>query len=139
MLEAFNENDDMQSEYSQATSQRMLGKLKQAASMAISVTTGKKLSIKKNQNASNIIPGFGYALMDIFENDFVDMDSIMKAKNTIEEVKSPFKSPRKSMSPSKFGGLTQDSISKEEARRNRREERKQILEEFERREREAPK
>ena len=59
----------------------MLGKLKHAASMAISVTTGKKISIKKNQNASNIIPGFGYALMDIFENDFVDMESIMKAKD----------------------------------------------------------
>ena len=46
----------------------MLGKLKNAASMAISVTTGRKISVKKNQNASNVIPGFGYALMDIFEN-----------------------------------------------------------------------
>ena len=81
----------------------MLGKLKHAASMAISVTTGKKLNINKNANASNIIPGFGYALMDIFENDFVDMDSIVKAKDfEVEEVKSPFKSPRKSMSPSKM-------------------------------------
>ena len=85
-----------------ATSHRMLGKLKHAASMAISVTTGKKLQINKNQNASNIIPGFGYALMDIFENDFVDMDSIVRAKDQIEEVKSPFKSPKKSMSPSKM-------------------------------------
>jgi len=25
-----------------------------------------------------VIPGFGYALMDIFENEFVDMDSIVK-------------------------------------------------------------
>ena len=120
----------------------MLGKLKHAASMAISVTTGKKLNIKKNANASNIIPGFGYALMDIFENDFVDMDSIRRAKDPIEEVKSPFKSPkkspRKSMSPSKTLTM-QDSMSKEEARRARREERKQILEEFERKEREAPK
>ena len=81
MLDAFVEGDDAQSEFRQATSHRMLGKLKHAASMAISVTTGKKLSIKKNQNASNIIPGFGYALMDIFENDFVDMESIMKAKD----------------------------------------------------------
>lgn len=71
----------MLSEISQVTSQRMLGKLKHAASMAISVTTGKKLKINKNENASNIIPGFGYALMDIFENDFVDMDSIVKAKD----------------------------------------------------------
>lgn len=118
----------------------MLGKLKNAASMAISVTTGKKLSIKKNANASNIIPGFGYALMDIFENDFVDMDSIVKSKNIIEEVKSPFKSPTKnrSMSPTKMLMSQNSSISKEDARRMRRDERKAILEEFERREREAP-
>ena len=130
------EGDDM-SEYSQATSHRMLGKLKHAASMAISVTTGKKLQIKKNENASNIIPGFGYALMDIFENDFVDMDSIVRAKDQIEEVKSPFKSPKKSMSPGKMM-QTQESVSKEEARRMRREERRLMLEEFERREKEAP-
>jgi hypothetical protein len=42
------EFEDGMSEVSIATSQRMLGKLKNAASMAISVTTGKKLSIKKN-------------------------------------------------------------------------------------------
>jgi hypothetical protein len=46
--------------------------------------------IKKNPRASNVIPGFGYALMDIFENEFVDMDSIIKVKDQIEEVKSPF-------------------------------------------------
>ena len=67
------------------TSQELLGKLKHAASMAISVTTGKKLTINKNEKASNIIPGFGYALMDIFENDFVDMESIARAKDQIEE------------------------------------------------------
>ena len=118
----------------------MLGKLKNAASMAISVTTGKKLKINKNENASNIIPGFGYALMDIFENDFVDMDSIVKAKDlNTEEVKSPFKSPRKSMSPNKMLATANSSISKEDARRMRREERKLMLEEIERKEREAPK
>ena len=42
------------------------------------------------------------------------------------------------MSPSKTLTM-QDSMSKEEARRARREERKQILEEYERKEREAPK
>ena len=134
------EKDDLLSEVSQATSQRMLGKLKNAASMAISVTTGKKLKINKNENASNIIPGFGYALMDIFENDFVDMDSIVKAKDlNTEEVKSPFKSPRKSVSPSKMLATANSSISKEDARRIRREERKQYLEEIERKEREPPK
>ena len=68
------------SEMSYATSHQMLHKLKNVASMAISVTTGKKLTINKNPNASNIIPGFGYALMDIFENQFVDMESIVKSK-----------------------------------------------------------
>lgn len=134
------EKDDLLSELSQATSQRMLGKLKNAASMAISVTTGKKLKINKNENASNIIPGFGYALMDIFENDFVDMDSIVKAKDlNTEEVKSPFKSPRKSVSPAKMLATANSSISKEDARRMRREERKLMLEEIERKEREPPK
>lgn len=120
------------------TSQELLGKLKHAASMAISVTTGKKLTINKNEKASNIIPGFGYALMDIFENDFVDMESIARAKDQIEEVKSPFKSPRKT-SPAKLLAATQNSVSKEEARRVRREERKQFLDECERKEREPPK
>lgn len=101
----------------------MLGKLKNAASMAISVTTGKKLSINKNERASNIIPGFGYAVMDIFENDYVDMDSIVKAKDQIEEVKSPFKSPKKSMSPSRLMTSNDGSMSKDEARRMRRQER----------------
>ena len=86
------EGDD-DSELSYATSHKMLGKLKNVASMAISVTTGKKLIIKKNPNAANVIPGFGYALMDIFENQFVDMESIVKSKEHVEEVKSPFKSP----------------------------------------------
>ena len=120
------------------TSQELLGKLKHAASMAISVTTGKKLTINKNEKASNIIPGFGYALMDIFENDFVDMESIARAKDQIEEVKSPFKSPRKA-SPAKLLAATQSSVSKEDARRIRREERKQFLDECERKEREPPK
>jgi hypothetical protein len=47
---------------------KLLGKLKDAASMAISVATGRKLKINKNPHASNIIPGFGYAVMDLFEN-----------------------------------------------------------------------
>jgi len=130
--------DGLTSELSVATSHRMLGKLKHAASMAISVTTGRKLSINKNANASNIIPGFGYAVMDIFENDFVDMDSIVRAKDQIEEVKSPFKSPSKSRSPTKML-INSDSITKEDARRARREQFKRFEEEMERREREPPK
>jgi hypothetical protein len=55
----------------------MLGKLKDAASLAISVTTGRKPAFgAKEKSLTNIIPGFGYALMDVFENEFVDMSSI---------------------------------------------------------------
>ena len=79
--------------------------------------------------------------MDIFENDFVDMDSIMKAKDVVEEVKSPFKSPTKrSMSPTKMSILGgNSSISKEDARRQRREAHRNMMEEIERKEREPPK
>jgi hypothetical protein len=55
----------------------MLSKLKDAASLAISVTTGRRPSFgMREKSLTNIIPGFGYALMDIFENEFVDMDTI---------------------------------------------------------------
>lgn len=46
----------------------MLNRFRDVASMAISVTTGKKLNINKGTNSANVITGFGYALMDIFEN-----------------------------------------------------------------------
>jgi hypothetical protein len=60
-----------------SSSKLMLSKLKEAASLAISVTTGKKPNFgAKERNLTNIIPGFGYAIMDAFENEFVDMDSI---------------------------------------------------------------
>jgi len=36
--------------------------------MAISVTTGRHLEVKKNANASNVITGFGYSVLDLFEN-----------------------------------------------------------------------
>jgi hypothetical protein len=90
--------NDVFSEYGvseQSSPSKILGKLKDAASMAISVTTGHKLDIKKNPNASNIIPGFGYSVLDLFENQYVDMESISKQKIVIEESKSPFKSPHK--------------------------------------------
>lgn len=118
------------------SSKKMLQKLKNSASMAITVTTGRKLVVRKNPNASNVIPGFGYAMMDIFENEFVDMNSIVKAKDRIEEDKSPFKSPSKRLgSPSR---PRDSSITKEEYRRQRKEERQRILEEFDRREKMPP-
>ena len=93
--------------------------------MAITVTTGRKLKINKNPRASNVIPGFCYALMDMFENEFVDMDSIVKVKDQIEEAKSPFQSPQKrGGSPSR---PRDSSITKDEYRRQRKEERARIL------------
>ncbi len=95
------------------SSQKMLNKFKNSASMAISVTTGKKVEVNRKPHASNVIPGFGYAVMDIFENEFVDMASIVKKKDHVEEEKSPFKSPNK-RSPSK---PRDSSITKDEYRR----------------------
>ena len=110
----------------------MLGRLRDAATLAISVTTGRKLNIANKQtNSSNVIPGFGYAMMDIFENQFVDMDSIVKRTDEIEEVKSPFISPAKRR--------RDKSLSKEEWKKKRREEKKREQEERERREKEPPK
>jgi len=63
----------------QSSSKMMLRKLKEAASLAISVTTGKKPQFgQREKSLTNIIPGFGYALIDVFENEFVDMESIQK-------------------------------------------------------------
>ena len=67
---AFGTFDDTLSEPDSATSlhsssKLMLRKLKEAASLAISVTTGKKPQFGvKEKNLTNIIPGFGYALME---------------------------------------------------------------------------
>ena len=94
----------------QSSSKMMLSKLKDAASLAISVTTGRKPAFGvKEKSLTNIIPGFGYALMDTFENEFVDMDSISKQNNQIvEENLSPFASPAKSK------GKLDQSMSKDE-------------------------
>ena len=56
--------------------------------------------------------GFGYSLTDLFENHFVDMDSIVQSKNggilsglgEIEEAQSPFASPKKR----RMGSLSKD-------------------------------
>lgn len=131
-MASFDEQSEPASAMSATSSGRMLGRLRDAATLAISVTTGRKLNIaNKSNTSSNVITGFGYALMDIFENQFVDMDSIVKRKDEIEEVKSPFISPAKRRKDK--------SLSKDEWRRKRKEERKREQEERERREREPPK
>ena len=118
-----------------SSSKLMLRKLKEAASLAISVTTGKKPQFGvKERSLTNIIPGFGYALMDVFENEYVDMDTISKPPNQIvEENSSPFASPAKSRSKRKEG------MSKEEYKKMRREQRRKEQEEREKREKEPPK
>jgi hypothetical protein len=118
----------------QSSSKMMLSKLKDAASLAISVTTGRKPAFgAKEKSLTNIIPGFGYALMDVFENEFVDMDSISKQNTQIvEENLSPFASPAKSR------GKRDKSMSKDEYKKQRREQRKKEQEERERKEKEPP-
>lgn len=131
------ENSETASVVSFNSSQRMLSRLKDAASLAISVTTGKrpKISEPRGKNASNVITGFGYALYDIFENQFVDMESIIRRPEEVEETSSPFVSPSKrSAQHRKMRG----DLTKDEYRKKRREERKKELEELERREREPP-
>jgi len=119
----------------QSSSKMMLRKLKDAASLAISVTTGRKPAFgAKERNLTNIIPGFGYALMDVFENEFVDMESISRQSTQIvEENASPFASPAKSR------GKRDKSMSKDEYKKQRREQRKKEQEEREKKEKEPPK
>lgn len=116
-------HSDTESQTSYASSSgMMLRKFKEAASLAISVTTGRKPAFgPKEKSLTNIIPGFGYALMDVFENQFVDMSSITRAGDRIlEENTSPFASPSKS----KHKRDRDTSVTKEERKRMRRELRK---------------
>jgi hypothetical protein len=127
-----NDHSPNQSVRSVNSSGKMLGKLRDAASLAISVTTGKKLSLPmKSGNSNNVITGFGYSLMDIFENQFVDMDSIQKKMDAIEEVKSPFHSAGKAK--------RDKHMTKDEWKKKKREEKKREVEDWERRQREPPK
>lgn len=111
---------------------KMLGRLRDAASLAIQVTTGKKINLDKPNTSSNIITGFGYSILDIFENQFVDMSTIVHSKeDKIVEARSPFASPKKR----RLNG----SVSKDEAKRMRKELKQRELEDYERREQLAPK
>ena len=73
-------------------------------------------------------------MLDLFENQFVDMDTIVKKniaeKGLDEEPSSPFASPKK---------RRMGSLSKDEYKQKRREEKRREMEDYERREREAPK
>ena len=90
--------------------------------LGLSFTTGKKLSLglnKKEKQQSYIITGFGYSMMEFFENDTVPMEFVVKNEMQ-EEIQSPFHSPKKK------------ARTKEELRRKRREQKKRIKAEFER-------
>lgn len=95
----------------------MLGRLRDAATLAISVTTGRKININNKQsNSTNVITGFGYAMMDVFENQFVDMESIVKKVDEINEVNSPFVSPARRR--------REKGLSKEDWKKKRRDDKK---------------
>lgn len=76
--------------------QKLAKRLREIASLALSITSGKKLTtaLLNRQRQSYVIPGFGYALMDLFENRTVNMDTIIK-KIDIDDAKSPFRSPKR--------------------------------------------
>jgi len=57
---------------------RALLRLKKLANIAISVTTGKKFKDAAKERPVNVIKGFGYALMDSFENEGFDMAYSLK-------------------------------------------------------------
>jgi hypothetical protein len=129
---------DLYSDSKASSPSKILNKLKEAAAMAISVTVGRKIEPKKNPNASNVIPGFGYSILDVFENHYVDMDSISNSKVTIEESKSPFKSPSKEKKKGPSGGFgitiheaSEHSPSPVKVRRDTSKERMSIIEEKE--------
>ena len=76
--------------------QKLARKLREIASLALSITSGRKLTpaLLNKQRQSYVIPGFGYALMDLFENKNVDMDTIVK-KIEHDDPRSPFRSPNR--------------------------------------------
>jgi len=82
------------SNLAKTSKQKLAMKLREIASLALSITSGKKLSqeLLNRARQSYVITGFGYALMDIFENRNVDMDTIIKKPDNYD-AKSPFASP----------------------------------------------
>jgi len=110
--------------------------------MAVSVMVGRKIDPKKNPNASNIIPGFGYSVLDLFENQYVDMDSIANQKVFVEENKSPFKSPaknRKMTGTGAFGISILEASEHSPSPTKRRETSKERVSAIEEKEQQPPK
>ena len=91
------------------------------AKIALSVTTGKKLEVTHKDRPSYVIPGFGYALLDLFENKFVDMKKVVPKEQ--EEFKSPFSPKKKKL----YSQLTREQ--KSELKRKKLEAKKAAIEE----------
>lgn len=108
----------------QTQKQKLAQKFREIASIALSITSGKKLSaaIYQKQRQSYVIPCFGYALVDLFENKDVDMDTIIK-KPESSEMKSPFASPsrtkRKNKSPSPQMNKTMSPLKKKSKKKGK--------------------
>jgi hypothetical protein len=60
------------------TGPRTLKTFRKLANMVLSVTTGRKMKENVRERQSYVITGFGYALMDIFDNEFFDMSYVIK-------------------------------------------------------------
>lgn len=81
----------------ESSQKKLLAKLKKVAQLALAHSTGKKLNlsgITSRQSGSNVITGFGYALDDLFENEDVNMDTVVKKELEMDGA-SPFRSPKR--------------------------------------------
>lgn len=110
---------------------RALLKLKKFANMALSVTSGKKVGEPTKDKPSNVVKGFGYALLDYFENDGFDMAYAAKEdRDSIAEKTSPY-SPEKRKKRRAMGGeegkkskKDSDTMSKKSSRVGKKQIRK---------------
>ena len=57
---------------------RALLRLKKLANVVLSATTGKKFKDGTKDRPTNVVKGFGYSLMDFFENEGFDMSNAIK-------------------------------------------------------------
>ena len=110
---------------------KTLLKLKKYANIALSVTSGKKVKEANKERPTNVVKGFGYALMDYFENEGFDMLYALKEdRDTIAEKTSQY-SPEKRKKRRAIGndegkkkGKDSDTISRKSSRMGKKPVRK---------------
>ena len=102
---------------------RTLLKLKKFANIALSVTTGRKVKEATKERPSNVVKGYGYAVMDYFENEAFDMTFALKEdRDMVTEKTSPYspeKRKRKRVAGNDDGkkkGKDSDTVSKKSSR-----------------------